>query len=185
MNTKTQAEIKITQDLTLALPVVGYGKMITSPMIVDEWYLVPEEIDRSSIPKECIEIVEQWREAGIRIQGIVIAHDHQPDWWEEVATLPQPVPLLVPPPEETEQEAEEDTLDIEWDAIWETVGTVLKYMVIGALAITGIGVLLVLLLFAASAGCLVNDPVYIAVLADEYYEGTDKNLWIEVHRWRE
>ena len=166
MNTKTQTEIQISEDLTLSLPVVGCGKMITSPMLVNGWYLVPEDQDRLSIPKECIEIVEQWKESGIRVQGIVIAHDTKPEWWPiEPGPTPTTKPIQAP-----QKCVVEDIMN--------GVGEILSVVA----PIIGIGLLIVL---GAALGAACNDPVYIAVLADEYYENTDKNLWVEVHRWWE
>ena len=75
MNTKTQTEIKFSEDLTLSLPIVGYGRIINRPTFMNGWYLVPLEQDKSSIPKIANEIVEQYNQWDLEIQGFLFAHD--------------------------------------------------------------------------------------------------------------
>ncbi len=168
----SEIQVKATQSLaSWSLPVVGYGRMITKPIFKNGWYLVPQEQYDGIIPDLAIESVEQMRQAGVEIEGVVIACRMQE------------------PPEQDEPEEDEyERLAKQAKQVGELVlnkmasaGKALLPVAkeVGKVVLTvagAIGVFLGIVLIVGLAGaCLSNDPVLIVVLKD--------GSWVEVMRW--
>lgn len=151
---------KTTQGIeNWSLPVIGYGRMITEPITKNGWHLFPLEHYEGSIPHLAIEIVEQMKQAGVEIEGVVIA-------------------CRVEEPQPQEKNAYEDVLVKVAEAgkamtpVVKEVGKVV-FKVAGAVCVA----LGVLLLIGLASVCFSNDPVLIVVLSD--------GSWVEVARWEE
>ncbi len=57
--------------------IFGYGDMITKPQEIIGWELLPADLYEGSIPAEGISRILPILEAGVRIQGVVIADDRR------------------------------------------------------------------------------------------------------------
>ena len=69
--------------------IFGYGNMITQPQESMGWKLIPADLYEYSIPREGVGRLHRIVNAGVRIQGVVIADD-------EHRTDPPPSHLLGP-----------------------------------------------------------------------------------------
>ncbi len=65
--------------------VFGCGDMITQPQESNGWKLIPADLYKYSIPKEALGRLHQIINAGVRVQGVIIADD-------ERRTEPSPAP---------------------------------------------------------------------------------------------
>jgi hypothetical protein len=117
--------------------VIGTGSMISSPKYQDGWWLVPINEDKTIIPKNALQRVEKLKQDGIRIQGVIVAHE-----------APK---LLCAPAKEP--------FKIDTEAISKTVGEVAA--VLARILATMFGILF----YMMAAGILV-DPALIVVLED-------------------
>jgi len=158
---------KTIQSLTSwSLPVVGYGKMIAEPIFKNGWYIVPLEQYTDIIPKLAIESVEQMKQAGVEIDGVVIA-----------------TRMNEPPAQSPPQDTNDTISYISEIALGKAVefgkAILPTAKIIGKTILTiagAVGVILgVVLIIGLAGACLSNDPVLIVVLKD----GT----WVEVMRW--
>lgn len=57
--------------------IFGYGDMITQPYESTGWKLIPADLYDDRIPAEGVERIRQIIDAGVRIQGIIIADDQR------------------------------------------------------------------------------------------------------------
>lgn len=57
--------------------IFGYGDMITKPHEITGWELLPADLYEGSIPTEGVMRILRIIEAGVRIQGVVIADDRR------------------------------------------------------------------------------------------------------------
>ena len=57
--------------------IFGYGEMITKPQEITGWELLPADLYEGSIPTEGVMRILHIIEAGVRIQGVVIADDRR------------------------------------------------------------------------------------------------------------
>lgn len=57
--------------------IFGYGEMVAQPQESTGWKLIPADLYKYSIPSEGIGRVHQVINAGVRIQGIIIADDER------------------------------------------------------------------------------------------------------------
>jgi len=57
--------------------VFGYGDMITQPQESNGWKLIPADLYKYSIPKEAVARLHQIINAGVRVQGVIIADDER------------------------------------------------------------------------------------------------------------
>ena len=79
--------------------VFGSGDMITQPQESKGWKLIPADLYKYSIPMQAVARLHQVINAGIRVQGVIIADDTRRE-----APAPAPVPVEpeehepVPPP---------------------------------------------------------------------------------------
>lgn len=69
--------------------VFGYGDMITGPQESMGWDLIPADLYEHSIPSEAVARLHQIINAGIRVQGVIIADDQRKEG-------PAPIPTLAP-----------------------------------------------------------------------------------------
>jgi hypothetical protein len=65
--------------------VFGYGDMITQPLESMGWNLIPADLFEYSIPDEGVDRILQILNAGVRIQGVIVADDQR-------KTNPPPTP---------------------------------------------------------------------------------------------
>jgi hypothetical protein len=106
MSTQTMVEqirwqdLKVRSEVDLVLEIAqkegwkdcevfGHGDMITEPQDSMGWKLIPADLYTDSIPPEAVERLYQLLNAGIRVQGVIIADD-------ERRTEPPPVPADAP-----------------------------------------------------------------------------------------
>ena len=57
--------------------VFGYGDMITQPQESRGWKLIPADLYKYSIPTEAVARLHQIINAGVRVQGVIIADDER------------------------------------------------------------------------------------------------------------
>ena len=57
--------------------VFGYGDMITQPQESKGWKLIPADLYKYSIPTEAVARLHQIINAGVRVQGVIIADDER------------------------------------------------------------------------------------------------------------
>jgi len=67
--------------------VFGYGDMITEPQESMGWDLIPADLYEHSIPPEAVARLHQIINAGIRVQGVIIADDQRKE-----GPAPEPAP---------------------------------------------------------------------------------------------
>jgi len=80
------------KEINWELPTWGKGVMYHSPFEIDGWTIAPATpADLPSIPKIAIERVEQMINSGIKLQGILIAHEISPPLTEVLPDLPFPL----------------------------------------------------------------------------------------------
>ena len=65
--------------------IFGHGDMITQPQESNGWILIPADLFEYSIPAEGVDRILQIVNAGVRIQGVIIADDQR-------RTNPSPIP---------------------------------------------------------------------------------------------
>jgi hypothetical protein len=146
MNIQRIQSNEVGKALTLArknhwwFRVIGTGAMISSPKYQDGWWLVPINEDKTIIPKNALERVEKLKQDGIRIQGVIVAHE-----------APK---LLCAPAKEP--------FKIDTEAISKTAGEVAAGL--ARVIATIFGILFYLVTFA-----VLVDPALIVVLEDGTY----------------
>ena len=69
--------------------VFGYGDMLTEPRESMGWDLIPADLYEHSIPPEAVGRLHQIIDAGIRVQGVIIADDQRKT---QPALVPAPAP---------------------------------------------------------------------------------------------
>jgi len=137
--------------------VVGFGDVPHEPYYKDEWWFDPL-ISESTIPKDALDRLEIIRQAGIRVKGIILAH-------EAPRILGAPGPMKEP---KTAQNTKTND-NVGYDVLptLKTVVGVLAGVLGAALAVAGIFFIVAIRL----------DPALIVVLED----GTH----LEVMTWYE
>lgn len=55
--------------------ILGVGPMITSPVFLRSWYMLPRAYDNSVIPQEGLQRLNYAKKLGLNIQGEIIAHE--------------------------------------------------------------------------------------------------------------
>jgi hypothetical protein len=116
--------------------VIGTSKMIPNPTYKDGWWLVPVQDDKTIIPKNATQRVEKLIANGVRIQGVIVAHE-----------APK---LLYAPPKEP--------FKIDYDAIGKTIEQIAAGL--ASVIATMFGILFLLVPMA------MIDPALIVVLED-------------------
>jgi len=150
--------------------IFGYGDMITQPQESMGWKLIPADLYEYSIPAEGAGRVHQIINAGVRIQGVIIADD-------ERGKAPPPTPARpeIPLPSV--------------DTVLSFIGKALLglVMVAGAIALfsmialTLIAFLPLVILGSFVGGTLDYDPKLI-ILVDDGNGGT---AWVSLFTWYE
>jgi len=154
--------------------IFGHGNMITQPQESMGWELIPADLYKYSIPAEGVTRLHQIINAGVRVQGVIIADDQR-----RIEPPPTPAkPKVSLPSAET---------------VMSFIGRALLglFFVAGAIAVVSIfAVALMYALPVILLGCLVNaiagpgtgvdyDPKLV-VLVDDGRGGT---VWISVFTW--
>lgn len=74
--------------------IFGHGDMITQPRELMGWNLIPADLYKYSIPREAVGRLHQIINAGVRIQGVIIADDER-----RKESTPKPTkPIVLRPP---------------------------------------------------------------------------------------
>ena len=152
--------------------IFGYGDMIYEAQESKGWKLIPADLYEYSIPEEGIERVHRIINAGVRIQGVIIADD-------EIRTEPPPTPVKT----EVSQPSTKTIGPFIGRAL---VGLLSVVAVIAFLAIFGLPLLfLVPLMFLSSLG-------YKGAGSDWYYDpklvilvddGNGGTVWVSLFTW--
>ena len=159
------------------------GEMITKPMEVNGWKLIPADQYKYSIPSEAVGRVFELLNAGVQIKGIVIADDKRS---YEAKQKP-----AKPSPQKTDSKPRKDTFDLgQFD--WDVVLTILKVLgviaaviaavitlsaLLAVIATVGVGILVV----AGILGALAFDPKLIVLISD----GNGGTIWVCLYTWFE
>jgi len=171
-------DLKVVSDVDLVLNIAkqngwkdceifGYGDMITTPMESLGWKLFPADLCEYSIPAVGVARILQIINAGVRIQGVIIADDKR-------RTDPPPTPVRPARPIISLPTAK-------------TVFSLLGKALLGLAAIAGIALvglamvygfifLAPILILSAVLG---HDPKLIILVDD----GTGRMVWISVLTW--
>ena len=168
-------DLKVMSDVDLVLKtaqqngwkdceIFGYGDMITTPMESLGWKLFPADLCEYSIPAQGVARILQIINAGVRIQGVIIADDKR-------RTDPPPKParrVISLPPAKT---------------VFPLLGkALLGLVVIAGIALIGLAMvygfifLAPLIILSAVLG---HDPKLIILVDD----GNGRMVWISVLTW--
>lgn len=159
----------VAQYLWNDVEVICQREMVTAPVFENGWKLIPADQYEYSIPPEALRRVSLLLNAGVRIQGIIIADD----------VRSRPAKPKTP-----------DIGPIEID--WVTVRKVLRFLGIMAAVLAAVVAIITLaaviaaiglgLLVAVALGtALVYDPKLIVLIPDA--EG--KTIWVCLYTWYE
>lgn len=155
--------------------IFGHGSMLTQPQESMGWELIPADIYEHSIPAEGVTRLHQIINAGVRVQGVIIADDQR--------RIEPPPPAPAKP--EVSLPSAETGMSFNGRALLRLV------FVAGAIAV--VSLLAMVLLYALPVillGCLVNaiagpgtgvdyDPKLV-VLVDG---GKGETVWVSVFTW--
>ena len=94
-------DLKVESELDIVLEIArsegwddceffGHGDMITEPQDSDGWKLIPANLYKNSIPPDAVARLHQIINAGIRVQGVIIADDER-----RTESTPAPVKPIV------------------------------------------------------------------------------------------
>jgi len=148
----------------------GHGSMITQPQESMGWKLIPADLYKYSIPAEAVARLHQVINAGVRVQGVIIADD-------ERRTEPSPAPAT-PNPNVSLPSVR---------TVMSFVGKALLGLICVAGAITFIALFAPLLIYALpfillgllAVGSLAYDPKLV-ILVDDGKGGTG---WVSLFTW--
>jgi len=153
--------------------VLGRAPLLTVPVFVGNWWLVPVEQDSSLIPTRACERVQAIYRAGFRPKGFVIAHETT----NLLSAPPKPSTQVSPlgPPIALKQLLSRPVLL--------TAGAILFLLVFGpllvqllvALVVGVLSLLLIPIVLMGMVGAILVDPALIAVTEDGY--------WVEIDHW--
>jgi hypothetical protein len=177
-------DFKVISELDLVLKIAqqngwrdckifGSGDMITQPLESLGWKLIPVDIYEYSIPAEGVDRILQIVNAGVRIQGVIIADDLR-----RINRSHPPVkPVISLPPART---------------VFSLIGkALLSLITIAGVALIGVAVIAVLLALIKVAGVFILAPLFIfaaalshdpklIILVDDGNGGT---AWVSVLTW--
>jgi len=174
--------------------IFGHGDMISQPQDSKGWKLIPADIYEYSIPTEAVSRVLQVINAGVRIQGVIIADDERREVPAPTpVTTPAPEPVLAPTLAQTEV-----SLQPFKTTLFSVGETLLKLILIaGVVAFVGLiaislvslikfspWLLLVapLLLFGAVSGTGTKYDPKLIILVDD---GSGVAVWVSLFTWYE
>jgi hypothetical protein len=91
---EVRSEIEVVLDIAKKegwedCEIFGHGDMITQPQESKNWKLIPADLYKYSIPTEAVGRLHKIINAGVRVQGVIIADD-------ERRTEPPPAPAPAP-----------------------------------------------------------------------------------------
>jgi len=159
------------------------GEMITMPMEVKGWKLIPADQYKYSIPSEAVGRVFELLNAGVKIQGIVIADD--------IRSYDAKQKPAKPSPQKADPKPRKDTFEpvqINWDfvlTIFKILGVITAVIaavitlsaLLAVIATVGVGILVV----AGILGALAFDPKLIVLISD----GNGGTIWVCLYTWFE
>ena len=153
--------------------IFGYGDMITQPLESLGWKLIPVDIYEYSIPAEGVDRILQIVNAGVRIQGVIIADDQR----RTNRSHPPVKPVISLPSARTVFSLiGKALLGLVAIAGVALVGLVAIAALIGLTKVAGALIFAPLLIFGAA---LSTDPKLI-ILVDDGNGGT---VWVSVLTW--
>jgi hypothetical protein len=144
----------------------GHGSMITQPQEAMGWKLIPADVYKYSIPTEAVARLHQVINAGVRVQGVIIADD-------ERRTEPSPTKPNVSLP------SVKTTLAFIGKALVRLICVVGAITLVALFALSLIYMLPVILLALLAGGSLAYDPKLV-ILVDDGKGGTG---WISLFTW--
>ena len=150
--------------------VFGHGGMITQPQESKGWKLIPADLYKYSIPREGVGRLYQIINAGVRIQGVIIADDER--------KIKSPLPPAKP-------EVSRQSIEI----IGSSIGKALLGLisVVGAIALIALlalsliylAPLIILGVLALGGASVIFDPKLV-ILVDDGKGGT---VWVSLFTW--
>ena len=144
----------------------GHGSMITQPQESMGWKLIPADVYKYSIPSEAVARLHQVINAGVRVQGVIIADD-------ERRTEPSPAKPNVSLP------SVKTTLAFIGKALVRLICVAGAITLVALFALSLIYMLPVILLALLAGGSLAYDPKLV-ILVDDGKGGT---RWISLFTW--
>ena len=152
--------------------VVGRATLLTDPVFLGDWWLVPVEQDTSPIPKRASDRVQAIFEAGLRPKGFVVAH-------EAPALLPAPASAGKPRRRRIVELrrllSKRVVLGVGAAVLLVLFGPMLLKLLVTAIVGLVAAVATPLLAIGALGAVVLVDPVLIAV--------TEDGFWVEIDRW--
>jgi hypothetical protein len=150
--------------------IFGHGSMITQPQESMGWKLIPADVYKYSIPTEAVARLHQVINAGVRVQGVIIADD-------ERRTEPSPAPAnpkVSPPSVRT-------VLSLIGKALFKLICVAGAIALIAFFALSLIYALpfILLALLAGATGNSEYDPKLV-ILVDDGRGGTG---WVSLFTW--
>lgn len=128
--------------------IIGQAPMLTEPVRLQDWLLVPAQLDTTPIPARTLRRIHTIYSQGLHPQGFVMVHE-------------APMQLTDPSPNAREKGP------VQWEAVGQVVGGVAR--VLGMLMLGGM-----LLPVGLLAGLIMLDPILIAVTQDNYWIEIDR-----------
>ncbi len=140
--------------------VLGDRGMIPNPIFLFGWWFIPLEQDKLVIPARANRRVQELLNAGVRIKGVIVAHQ---------STYCLPAPKAEPKPKPQPKPKKE----LDWQPLIKTITVALQITLGMATAVLyAVGIVL-----SVGVQMILIDPALIVVLED----GT----WVEVMSWNE
>ena len=146
----------------------GHGSMITQPQESMGWKLIPADVYKYSIPTEAVARLHQVINAGVRVQGVIIADD-------ERRTEPSPAPANP----NVSLPSVRTVLSFIGKALLGLICVAGAITLVALFALSLIYMLPVILLSLLAGGSLAYDPKLV-ILVDDGKGGTG---WISLFTW--
>jgi hypothetical protein len=174
-------DLKVRSELDIVLEIAhqegwkdceifGYGDMIIQPQESMGWELIPADLYKYSIPAEGIGRVHQIINAGIRIQGIIIADDERST---ELPLTPTKPAFSLPPVKTIVSFIGKVLLK------FICVAGVIAFVSLIALSLIYLAPLIILVSLVGTGGTVVYDPKLV-ILVDDGNGGT---VWVSLFTW--
>jgi hypothetical protein len=189
-------DLKIRNEINIVLEIAkkegwedceifGYGDMITQPQESLGWKLIPADLYKYSIPIEGVRRLHQIINAGVRVQGVIIADDER-----RTETPPAPAGPKISLPSVTEILSFIGRALSGLGRVLVGLGKVLAGLIIVAGVIAFIStivslviyfppIIIILGLIAAAVSSTSYDPKLV-ILVDDGKGGT---IWVSVFTW--
>ena len=149
--------------------------MPRTPMFVQNWWVIPLELDKSPLPQHAWERIKIIRQSGVKVQGFIVIHDPR---------------MALPAPSNTQNDLTARFSQTVKSMPWKRMATMIASLVGAALALvvvigavvaiaaavlTALMIALVPLAIASVAGLMAIDPFLVAV--------TEDGSWIVIDQW--